>query len=255
MLARKYFENGFEMLTRLQNSQIENIEAAAELIAQAVAEGHTFYAWGGPHSSLPVTDIFWRAGGLAIVNAVFTPGFNLEIGPLRPTAFLERAEGGGRDFFQLIGAEVGDVILLVSTSGRNAFPIEMAMAAREAGLKVIGMTSLEYSNFVPSRHSSGSKMYEYCDLVLDNLTTPGDASLEDDRLPQKVGPTSGWVGCFMLQALMSEVAERLVEKGIKPPIFYAGNMDGQEQYRDYQDNLLKNRSTKFGGIYSPARKM
>lgn len=255
MLARKYFENGFEMLTRLQNSQLENIEAAAELIAQAVAEGHTFYAWGGPHSSLPVTDIFWRAGGLAIVNAVFTPGFNLEIGPLRPTAFLERAEGGGRDFFQLIGAEVGDVILLVSTSGRNAFPIEMAMAAREAGLRVIGMTSLEYSNFVPSRHPSGSKMYEYCDLVLDNLTTPGDASLEDDRLPQKVGPTSGWVGCFMLQALMSEVAERLVEKGIKPPIFYAGNMDGQEQYRDYQDNLLKNRSTKFGGIYSPARKM
>lgn len=255
MLARKYFENGFEMLTRLQNSQLENIEAAAELIAQAVAEGHTFYAWGGPHSSLPVTDIFWRAGGLAIVNAVFTPGFNLEIGPLRPTAFLERAEGGGRDFFQLIGAEVGDVILLVSTSGRNAFPIEMAMSAKEAGLRVIGMTSLEYSNFVPSRHSSGSKMYEYCDLVLDNLTTPGDASLEDDRLPQKVGPTSGWVGCFILQALMSEVAERLVEKGIKPPIFYAGNMDGQEQYRDYQDNLLKNRSTKFGGIYSPARKM
>ena len=255
MLARKYFENGFEMLTRLQNSQLENIEAAAELIAQAVADGHTFYAWGGPHSSLPVTDIFWRAGGLAIVNAVFTPGFNLEIGPLRPTAFLERAEGGGRDFFQLIGAEVGDVILLVSTSGRNAFPIEMAMSAKEAGLRVIGMTSLEYSNFVPSRHSSGSKMYEYCDLVLDNLTTPGDASLEDDRLPQKVGPTSGWVGCFILQALMSEVAERLVEKGIKPPIFYAGNMDGQEQYRDYQDNLLKNRSTKFGGIYSPARKM
>ena len=255
MLARKYFENGFEMLTRLQNSQLDNIEAAAELIAEAVAEGHTFYAWGGPHSSLPVTDIFWRAGGLAIVNAVFTPGFNLEIGPLRPTAFLERAEGGGRDFFQLIGAEVGDVILLVSTSGRNAFPIEMAMAAKEAGLGVIGMTSLEYSNFVPSRHSSGSKMYEYCDLILDNLTTPGDASLEDDRLPQKVGPTSGWVGCFILQALMSEVAERLVEKGIKPPIFYAGNMDGQEQYRDYQDNLLKNRSTKFGGIYSPAREM
>jgi uncharacterized phosphosugar-binding protein len=59
----------------------------------------------------------------------------------------------------------------------------------------------------------------------------------------------------MLQALMSEVAERLVDKGIKPPIFYAGNMDGQEQYREYQDNLLKNRSTKFGGIYSPTREM
>lgn len=255
MLAKKYFENGFEMLTRLQNTQLENIEGAAEIIAQAVAEGHTFYAWGGPHSSLPVTDIFWRAGGLAIVNAVFTPGFCLEIGPIRPTSFLERVEGYGREFFQHIGAEAGDVILLVSTSGRNAFPIEMAMAAKDAGLRVIGMTSLEYSNSVPSRHSSGSKMYEYCDLVLDNLTTPGDASLEDARLPQKVGATSGWVGCFILQALMSEVAERLVDKGIKPPIFYAGNMDGQEEYREYQDNLLKTRSTKFGGIYSPVREM
>ena len=255
MLAKKYFEIGFKLLERLQNTQIENIEEAAELIAHAVAEGHTFYAWGGPHSSLPVTDIFWRAGGLAIVNPVFTPGFCLEIGPMRQTAFLERVEGGGRDFFQLIGAETGDVILLVSTSGRNAFPIEMAMEAKKAGLRVIGMTSLEYSNFVPSRHSTGTKMYEYCDLIIDNLTTPGDASLEDDRLPQKVGPTSGWVGCFLLQALMSEVAERLAEKGIKPPIYYAGNMDWQEEYREYQDNLLKERSTKFGGIYSPARNM
>ena len=51
MLAKKYFENGFELLTRLQNTQLENIEAAAETIAQAVPEGNTFYAWGGPHSS------------------------------------------------------------------------------------------------------------------------------------------------------------------------------------------------------------
>ena len=87
MLAKKYFEQGFELLTQLQETQLQNIEKAAEMIAQASADGHTFYAWGGPHSSLPVTDIFWRAGGLAIVNAVFTPSFNLEIRPLRPTSF------------------------------------------------------------------------------------------------------------------------------------------------------------------------
>jgi uncharacterized phosphosugar-binding protein len=255
MLAKKYIEKGFELLTRLQDSQLEKIEQAAETIALAVAEGHTFYAWGGPHSSLPVQDIFWRAGGLAIVNAVFTPGFCLEIGPLRPTSFLERVEGYGREFFSLINAEAGDVILLVSTSGRNAFPIEMAMAAKESGLKVIGMTSITYSNSVPSRHSSGKKMYEYCDIVLDNLTAPGDAILEDEKLPQKVGPTSGWVGCFILQALMAEVAERLAQKGITPPVFFAGNLDGQEEYRQVLERLLSQRSTRFGGIYSPVREM
>ncbi len=200
-------------------------------------------------------DIFWRAGGLAIVNPIFTPGFCLEGGPIRPTQFLERVEGYGASFFNQIGAEPGDVILLVSTAGRNAFPIEMAMAAKAAGLKVVGMTSLTYSQSVSSRHSSGKKMYEYCDVVLDNLTAPGDASLEDKRLPQKVGPTSGWMGCFLLQAVMVEVAERLADNGVPNTVYYAGNMDGQEEYIKYQDHLIKERGTRHGGIYSPVRKM
>ena len=255
MLAKKYFETGMELLQRLQDSQLENINQAAEIIAQAINEGHTFYAWGGPHSSLPVQDIFWRAGGMAIVNPLFTPGLSLENGPIYITSFLERAEGAGNKFFEGIGAESGDVILLVSTSGRNSFPIEFANSAKEAGLKVIGMTSLSYSSAVTSRHPSGKKMYEYCDVVLDNLTVPGDATLEDERLPQKVGPTSGWVGCFLLQALMAEVAERLAEKNIVPPIYYALNLDGQEEYVQYLDDLKRERGTKFGGIYSPKRKM
>jgi len=206
MLAKRYFETGLELLKRLHDDQLENIEQGAEMIAQAIADGHTFYAWGGPHSSLPVQDIFWRA-----------------------------------------------VILLVSTSGRNAFPIEMAMSAKEAGLTVIGVTSMAYTNSVTSRHPSGKKMYEYCDIVLDNLSEPGDAVLKDKRLPQKVGPTSGWVGCFILQALMAEVAERLAEKDIVPPIYHALNVDGQEEYVQYLDDLKRERGTKFGGIYSPRR--
>lgn len=255
MLAKKYFEQGFDLLQRLQDSQLENIDKAAELITRSIAAGHTFYAWGGPHSSLPVQDIFWRAGGMAIVNPLFTPGLSLEVGPIYLTSFLERAEGAGIKFFEGIGAEPGDVILLVSTSGRNAFPIEFAAAAKEAGLMVIGMTSLAYSNSVESRHPSGKKMFDYCDVVLDNLTVPGDAILEDERLPQKVGPTSGWIGCFMLQALMAEVAEQLAEKDIVPPIYFALNLDGQDDYVQYLDDLKRERGTKFGGIFSPKRKM
>jgi uncharacterized phosphosugar-binding protein len=147
------------------------------------------------------------------------------------------------------------VIILLSTSGRNAFPIEMAKSAREAGLKVIGVTSLSYSNSVASRHSSGKKMFDYCDIVLDNLTVPGDAILADERLPQKVGPTSGWMGCLILQALMAETAERLAMKGIVPPIYYALNLDGSSEYVEYINRLRRERGTRFGGIYSPARKM
>lgn len=255
MLAKRYFEKGLNLLQRIEDTQLENIEQAAELIAQAIAGGHTLYAWGGPHSSLPVQDIFWRAGGLALVNPLFTHGLSLEVGPIYLTSFLERVEGAGREFFGGVGAEPGDVIILISTSGRNSFPIEMAMSAKEAGLKVIGLTSMAYSNSVTSRHSSGRKMYDYCDVVLDNLTVPGDAVLEDERLPQKVGPTSGWVGCLILQALMAEVSERLAEKGIVPPIYFALNLDGQDEYVQYLDDLRRERGTRFGGIYSPKREM
>ena len=255
MLAKQYFDVAFELIQRLRDTQLESIEEAAALIAQAIADGHTLYAWGGPHSSLPVQDIFWRAGGTALVNPLFTPGMSLEVGPIYLTSLLERTEGAGREFFGQIGAEPGDVIILVSTSGRNAFPIEMAMAAREAGLRVIGMTSITYTTAVTSRHSSGKKMYEYCDIVLDNLTIPGDAVLEDERLPQKVGPTSGWIGCFILQALMAEVAERLAEKEVVPPIYFALNLDGEAEYVRYLDDLRRERGTRFGGIYSPNRNM
>ena len=130
MLAQRYLEKSLKLLECFRETQLQNVERAAELIAQAVADGHTLYAWGGPHSSLPVQDIFWRAGGSALVNAVLTPGLSLEQGPIYLTSFYERAEGAGGKFFAQIGAEPGDVIILVSTSGRNPFPIEMAMSAR-----------------------------------------------------------------------------------------------------------------------------
>jgi uncharacterized phosphosugar-binding protein len=252
-LAQQYFDRSLELLKRVRDTQLERIEQAAEMIAQAVTDGHTLYAWGGPHSNLPVQDIFWRAGGLALVNPLFTPGLSLETGPIYLTSFYERVQGAGEQYFRQVGAEPGDVIILVSTSGRNAFPIEMAMAAKEAGLAVIGMTSLAYSDSVASRHPSGKKMFQHCDVVLDNLTAPGDAILADDRLPQKVGPTSGWVGCLMLQALMAEVAARLAEKGVVPPIYYALNLDGSEEYVRWLDGLRRERATRFGGIYSPRK--
>lgn len=254
MLAQKYLDHATTLLQKLKDTQIEKIEQAADLIAQAYVDGHTFYAWGGPHSSLPVQDIYCRAGGSPLVNVVIAPGLSYETGPINVGMWLERVEGYGREFFSQIGAEAGDVILVVSTSGRNAFPIEVAMAAKEAGLKVIGMTSMAYTSAVTSRHSSGTKMYQHCDVVLDNLTAPGDASISDPILPQKAGPTSGWMGILILQSLMVAVAEKLNDRGITPPIYVAGNIDEKDEYKQAMFDLVKQHGTKFGGIHSPYRK-
>ncbi len=188
------------------------------------------------------------------MNRIIAPGLSYEYGPIRMGTWLERVEGYGAEFFSRIGAEAGDVIITVSTSGRNPFPIEMAKSAKEAGLHVIGVTSMKYTSQVESRHSSGKKMYEYCDVVLDNLTEPGDASLAHEKLPQKVGPTSGWMGIIILQSLMSEVAIQLAERGIEPPIRYAANLAEEDhEYRQRIIKMVREHATKFGGMISPVR--
>jgi len=250
MLAKKYIEHAYELLDELKEITLPNIEKAADLIVDAIENGHTLYAWGGPHSSLPVQDIYERAGGLAILNCVIAPGLTYEVNPIKVGMYLERVEGYGSFFFDKIGAEKGDVIILVSTSGRNPFPIEMAISAKKAGLKVIGMTSVKYTQAVDSRHSSGKKMYEFCDVVLDNRTEPGEGFLEYKGIPQKVGPTSGWMGIVILQSLMVEVAQRMADREITPPVRYAGNMPGQEGYREKIFELLQKNSTKFGALKS-----
>jgi uncharacterized phosphosugar-binding protein len=236
------------MLLQALRAQLPHVEKAADLIAQAVADGHTFYAWGGPHSSLPVQDIFWRAGVSLLVNAVLTPGLSLEDGPIRITSAIERAEGLGTAFFAEIGAEPGDVILLVSTSGRNAFPIEMAVAAREAGLKVIALTSMAYSAAVEPRHSSGRKMHEFADVILDNLTIPGDARLTDDRLPAPVGPHPTVRGREVQKLLLSAI-ETVREK--KAGDHTPAKRRYQVLYETYAENLSVDEITKKTGRQPP----
>ena len=250
MLAEKYIDHVYELLDEIKEYNLENIGKAADLITDSVESGHTLYAWGGPHSSLPVQDIYERAGGLAIVNCVIAPGLTYEVNPIKVGMYLERIEGYGKFFFGKIDAEKGDVFILVSTSGRNPFPIEMAMEAKKAGLKTIGITSMKYTTTVESRHSSGKKMYEFCDVVLDNRADPGEGFIEYEGVPHKIGPTSGWAGIVLLQSLMVEVAQKMADKGITPPVRCAGNMPGQEDYREKIFEMLRRKSTKFGALKS-----
>ncbi len=137
----------------------------------------------------------------------------------------------------------GDVLILVSVSGRNAVPIELAQLARERGIKVIGVTSREYSEAVSSRHSSGKKMNDFADINLDNKAPKGDAVLEAEGVPQKFTPVSGVTSIALLQALVAATIENLLSRGIVPPIFLAANVDGGKEYNarlleQYHDRIF-----------------
>ena len=107
MLAIKYLEGVMEFLKRIKETQQENIEAAAERISQAIIEGHTLYAFGCSHSSLPVEDIFYRAGGLMLVNPIFAPGLSLDVRPPTFTSNMERLEGYGEMLLERVPIKKG----------------------------------------------------------------------------------------------------------------------------------------------------
>lgn len=139
-------------------------------------------------------------------------------------------------------------MILVSVSGRNVVPIEMAQEAKKRGMKVIGLTSRKYTSAVSSRHPSGKKMYEFADVVLDAKIDPGDAVLKTEGAPQKFCPVSGVINPAILQALMAATIELLLQRGISPPVFLAANVEGGDEYNQKQLETYKTASF----IYEPS---
>ncbi len=234
MSAETYFAKAIGILERLAESQKENVRAAAEMLVEAIAEGKTVFSFGASHSFMLTEELVYRTGGLIVINPIFPHGMNLSVRPVTLTSQLERLPGLGTELLAGSAAREGDVLILTSTSGRNAVAIDMALRAREMGIRVIGVTSLAYTEAVESRHPSGKKLRNLCDVVLDNGAPVGDSLVEIPGFPQRVGPISTVAGCALVNAIACEVVARLVERGIEPPVFMSANLDGGDEHNAKQ---------------------
>jgi uncharacterized phosphosugar-binding protein len=243
-LAKKYLSTTIQLLSRIQDEETDAIEQAAKLIADAIEQGHCLFAFGCTHSSLPIQDLVYRAGGFMLVNPLFGPGITaLDIKPATISSAMEQMEGYAKVILDNSPIKSGDVLILVSVSGRNAVPVELAQLARDRGIRIIGVTSREYSEAVTSRHPSGKKMNDFADIILDNKAPKGDAVLEAKEVPQKFNPVSGVTSIALLQALIAATIEDLLSRGIVPPIFMAANVDGGAEYnarliKQYHDRIF-----------------
>lgn len=239
--CEKYFTTIKRLIERIEATQMEGVHRAAQMVADVVAAGGVIHAFGAGHTHILVEEIWCRAGGIAAVSPILDPGMMPHTGP-RKGSLLERLEGYGRLLFETHDAREGELVIVLSNSGRNATPLEIAMEARRRGLKVIAITSLDYSTRVSSRHSSGRRLFEVADLVIDNAGPMGDAAVEIEGLPMKVGPTTTITNALILNAIIVGATAILAGRGIEAPVFVSANLDlpadhNERIMRRYRDRV------------------
>ncbi len=230
MLRKRFMKAVRELYDIVDQTQTDNIIKAAELIVDCVKKGAHVHIFDTGH--IINSELTNRAGGLALLKP-FKYSFSVD-DPVRVTDrnnISGNFEGLGKFILDHSKAVTGDVMILGSVSGKSANVIDLALAAREMGLKTIVITSLEYSSSVPSAHSSGKHLFDLGDVVIDNCAPKGDAMLEVDGATNKFGPASGLSAAYIMWCVCADVVEMLLEQGYDPTIFKSINYpDGKENY-------------------------
>lgn len=229
-----YYQAMLGQLARVRETQSEVLARASGCLADALVGERWLYVFGTGHSHMLAEEVFYRAGGLARAAPVLDDRLMLHKEAIEAT-YLERESGLAQRILASYPVAAGDVLIVASNSGRNAVPIEMAIRGRELGMITVAITNMEQSRAFPSRHASGKRLFEVCELVLDNCGISGDACLELPGLPGKVGPTSSITGLFLVNAMIVEAIRLAMDRGVKPEIFISSNTNGD----DHNHSLLE----------------
>jgi uncharacterized phosphosugar-binding protein len=221
-LRRNYRDQIVQLMDRLLAEEASELDAARDAIAGALRRDKLIHVAGTGHSHLLALEVFYRAGGIAAVKPMLDEDLMLHKGAERST-YLERDAAKAIKAVQSASVKPGDVVIVASNSGRNGYPVELAILAKEAGAVLIAVTSRQHTEMVESRHSSGKRLFEVADIVLDNGGVPGDACLAIPGHTASMCPTSSIIGMWLLNSLLAEAVEMLASDGILVDVWQSAN--------------------------------
>jgi uncharacterized phosphosugar-binding protein len=245
-----FFDQAITLLKDLKDTQAEVIQQAADLCAERITKGGLVFLFGNGHSRMMCEEMTPRQGGfpgfVALVEtALSNHAAIIGANGLRSSLFLENYEGYAAQILDSFRFGSHDSFIIISTSGIRPVIVEMAMGARSRGLPVIAIVSKAHSENAKAVHSSGKKLVDCADIVIDNLCPPGDCVLELDGLEWKTGPVSTITGAMIINMIRCAVAEAMLAKGTKPVILpshqFQGNTTVEQQlnafYEAYRQSL------------------
>jgi len=245
-----FYDQAMGVLQELRRTQSNLIQQAAELCADRIARGGLVFLFGNGHSRMMCEEMTPRQGGfpgfVALVEtALSNHAAIIGANGLRSSLYLENYEGYAEHILNSFRFGPHDAFIIISTSGIRPVVVEMAMGAQARGLPVIAIVSKAHSEEAKAIHSSGKKLVDCADLVIDNLCPPGDCLLKLDGLEWRTGPVSTITGAMIINMLRCGVAEALLANGVKPEILpshqFLGNTSAAEQldafYEAYRQSL------------------
>lgn len=231
MLSLKYMDEVQKLINNIEKTQNDNIRKAAKKFVETIKKDKIIHVFGTGHSHMIGVEMFVRAGGLANVEAMLDNIILTNFGA-RKSGNIERVSGLAEVIWNDYEIQNGDIMIIVSNSGRNSVPVEMAMLAKERGIYLIALTSLDHSKNCESRHKSGKRLFEIADLVIDNCVPKGDGLLDFNGVQS--GASSTVAGSIIVNAIVTETLSILSEEGYKLPVYVSQNVDGYNNDEIYE---------------------
>lgn len=246
MSANEYFDKAIPILQKIQTTQMDAIERAGKACANSISVGRAAHVYGSGHSVIPVMDLFPRYGSYVGFHPIMDPRtmwFNITgPGGARELLWIERTEGYAQQVLLSHNLDPRDTLIVYSHGGRNAAPVEMALAGKEKGLTVVAVTSVANRQRNTPTHSSGKALADAADIVIDNCCPLEDALVDVEGRPEKVAASSTLAVVAITMALLAATTQELVRMGKTPErIFVSPNVTGVDKennlqvFRDYMD--------------------
>ncbi|MBO5066301.1 MAG: SIS domain-containing protein [Clostridia bacterium] len=224
----EYIENIQSIIEKVKIDGVGSILKTAEVFKDALMHGKKLFLFGTGHSHMLAEELFYRAGGLVEIRPILCEPLMLHESASESTV-IERKEGLAESLFDEYGISGGDVIVIISNSGRNGVVVDMALLCKDRGVNVIALTNINHTMSGASRHKSGKRLCEIADIVLDNYGCTGDACIEVSGVEGKICPTSTVIGSLILNCVVSHCVELCAAEGFIPEHFASANIDGGDE--------------------------
>ena len=253
MLAKQWLGNAREVMTRIEETQMDNIRKAAEIMADSIEAGRWVHTFGCGHATIPIEEMYPRIGGFVGFHPIielpltFFTRITGEMG-VHQFLFLERVEGYGVEIMKGYNFDKRDTMWLFSHSGINNVNIDIAIESKKRGMKVIAFGSAAEAKGKKSRHSSGKTIFEVADLVVDSCAPLGDSSVPLKNHRDKVGPVSTMAFVTCVWMTVTTVAEILADRGVKLFIHPSHNVPGDTTAKERVEEALAEYKKRVAGV-------